>query len=162
MHKLIYVVEYYSLSTGQKAGQSLNGRRATYPGFSCSIHNLSCALNRGIPCIALIQVHKPAHEMKVLTFVFQKILGVAAGEECPPFLQLFLLCVPLCLLALYQSLSVRLKTKYIRHKSTKISHKYFSLIDTGDIMVVAGSCSALGLLLVIYLGVGVGQVAQSV
>jgi len=81
--------------------------------------------------------------MKLLTFVFQKILSVAAGEECPPFLQLFLLCVPLCLLALYQSLSVQLQTKHIRHKRKTTSHKYFSLIDTGDIKVVAGSCSAL-------------------
>jgi hypothetical protein len=45
--------------------------------------------------IALIQVHTLAHEMQILTFVVQKILGIAAGEECPPFLQLFLLCVPL-------------------------------------------------------------------
>jgi len=104
---------------------------------------LSCALNSGIPCIALIHVHKPIHEMQLLTFVFQKILGVAAGEGCPPFLQLFLLCVPLCLLALYQSLSVQLQTKHIRYKSKKPSHKYFSHIDTGDITVVAGSCSAL-------------------
>ena len=143
MHNLIYVVEYYPLPTGEKADHSPNGCCAMYPYFSHSIHNLSCTLNRGTPCIALIQVHKPAHEMKVLTFVFQKILGVAAGEECPPFLQLFLLCVPLCLLALYQSLSVQLQTKHIRYKSKTTSHKYFTLIDTGDTKVVAGRCSAL-------------------
>jgi hypothetical protein len=80
--------------------------------------------------------------MNVLTFVFQKILGVAAEEECPPFLQLFLLCVPLCLLALYQSLSVYLQTKHNRYKSKTTSHKYFSLIDIGDKEAVAGSCSA--------------------
>jgi hypothetical protein len=92
--------------------------------------------------------------MKLLTFVFQKILSVAAGEECPPFLQLFLLCVPLCLLALYQFLSVQLQTKHIRYMRKTTSHKYFSLIDTGNIKVVAGSCSALcNVLLGIYLDV---------
>jgi hypothetical protein len=70
--------------------------------------------------------------MKLLTFVFQKILSVAAGEECPPLLQLFLLCVPLCLLALYQSLSVQLQTKHIRYKRKTTSHKYLSLIETGE------------------------------
>jgi len=143
MHNLIYVVEYYPLPTGEKAGQSLHGCWAMYPDFSCSIHNLSCALNRGIPCTALKQVHKPAHKMQLLTFVFQKILGVAAGEECPLFLQLFLLCVPLCLLARYRSLSVELPTKHIKYKSKTTSHHYFPLIDTGDIREVEGSCSAL-------------------
>ena len=142
MHNVIYVVENYPMPTGEKAGQT-QWLLSNVPWFLILSTQFKLQLNRGIPCIALTQAHKPAHEMKVLTFVFQKILDVAAEEECPPFPQLFLLCVPLCLLALYQSLSVQLKTIHIRYKSKKPLHKYFSLIDIVDIMVVAGSCSAL-------------------
>jgi hypothetical protein len=45
-------------------------------------------------------------------------------------------------LALYQSLSIQLQPKHKRYKSNTTSHKYSFLIDSGDINVVSGICSA--------------------